>query len=512
MNWSRWASCSAGSAILGLLACHGAPELQMMGESTRLRQNDLSPPDSSVFDGTVVSLRGARGETLGLQVRRSDGRRRMVSLQLPPSVARVAGFAVESLDVREPSSDLFGPSRGPGLYPDVLRPKEGSVPSADLAYFDVEILRQTPPGRYEGQLTIDQRAIPVVLDVSRARIDLDRDPLVWAFYLPREIARVHDLLDDDSPALIATERTYYDLFRAHGVLLAADLPPARFAARQSFVRDVRYWPVGIDTSSDATIADDVHCWLDLFRGTSTTPFAIPVDEPHGLEQRMRARHIAEVIGREGGGRPFLLRGVTDAADPVYGDAIDLFISPRNLPATALERQSTGEHFWTYNGKPPTAGAMTLDTDGAALRTWGWIAYRYNVELWYAWEGLYFSDRYNGGGPTDVMRDPITFDERLGGGSDWGNGDGLLVYPGPLPSLRLKTLRRGLQDRLLLRELEACGGGASAQRIARRMVPRALGEAGTAPSWPARESEWERARKELLDAIEASCHDDAELDR
>ena len=79
--------------------------------------------------------------------------------------------------------------------------------------------------------------------------------------------------------------------------------------------------------------------------------------------------------------------------------------------------------------------MILDTDGAALRTWGWIAERYGIELWYAWEGLYFSDRYNRGGPTDVMVDPLTFDERSLGRSDFGNGDGLLAYPGPLPSMR-----------------------------------------------------------------------------
>src|SRR5208283_3291118 len=107
-------------------------------------------------------------------------------------------------------------------------------------------------------------------------------------------------------------------------------------------------------------------------------------------------------------------------------------SPKNLPALAFERQGRGEQFWTYNGRPPEAGSMILDTDGVALRTWGWIAYRYDVELWYAWEALYFSDRYNGGGATDVMRNPITFDERRkgrGGEGDWGNGDGVLAYPG-----------------------------------------------------------------------------------
>src|SRR3954466_13625087 len=145
--------------------------------------------------------------------------------------------------------------------------------------------------------------------------------------------------------------------------------------------------------------------------------------------------------------------------------------------------------------------MILDTDGAALRTWGWIAERYQVELWHAWQGLYYSDRYNHGGNTDVMRDPLTFDERSRGGSDHGNGDGLLVYPGPLPSLRLKALRRGLQDRLLLRELRRCGGGNLADRTLRSVVPTALGEAHGAASWSLDEPTWELARLEVLTAIE-----------
>jgi hypothetical protein len=221
-------------------------------------------------------------------------------------------------------------------------------------------------------------------------------------------------------------------------------------------------------------------------------------------EKERAHEIAETIGRSGGGRPRLLRAVTDEVSPIYGDAMDVYISPRNIPSAESLHAPSGERFWTYNGKPPAAGSMVLDAEGSALRTWGWIAERYHVELWYAWEGLYFSDRYNHGGPTDVLHDAITFDERRHGGTDFGNGDGVLAYPGPLPSLRLKILRRGLQDRLLLEELSALGGGETALAIARRVIPAALGEANGTAGWPRDEVGWERARGEVLDAIEARC--------
>ncbi|HXK18716.1 MAG TPA: glycoside hydrolase domain-containing protein, partial [Polyangiaceae bacterium] len=415
-----------------------------------------------------------------------------------------------SLEVREPSTDMYGPSAGRGAYPDVLSPVSGGVTTNRQAYFDVEIPAQASPGTYAGELRVSEQVLSVELRVSTAAIELTRAPLVWVFYLPRELARAHGLPDVDAPALLDKEREYHQLFREHGAYLAADLPPARFAARREFLRGVAYWPVAIDTSSDEAITRDVAAWLALFHDSAVIPFAIPVDEPRTAEARQRARHVAEVMGRAGAGRPRLLRAVTDAWSTSYGESIDVYISPANFPRRASERRASGERFWTYNGRPPGAGSSIVDTDGVALRSWGWIAERYDVELWYAWEGLYFSDRYNGRGATDVLREPLTFDERARGGSDWGNGDGVLAYPGPRPSLRLKALRRGLQDRLLLRALSSCGGTAAARRLAERVVPRALGEATGAQSWSIDEAVWEGARLETLDAIERDCHEQADL--
>jgi hypothetical protein len=486
--------------------------VQVLGDSTRLAHGKPSPKESPFFDGERVELRGARGETLGLQVRLADAHTRAIQLALPSEIATVSGFSVTTLTVDEPSSEMYGVNDGPGRYPDPLTPQVGEIRTKDLAYFDISILQATRPGRYRGHLRIDDRNIPVVLEVSTARIDLDHDPFVWVFYLPKEIARVHGLPDSDDPELIAIEERYHQLFRAHGAFLAADLVPDRFPARRHLVHGVKYWPVAVDETSDETISRDVRRWLELFADSSVIPFAIPIDEPRTQQDKQHAKHVADVIGRAGGGRPKFLRGVTDMAAPLYGNSIDIYLSPKNFPQIAQARQASGERFWTYNGRPPSAGSMILDTNGIALRTWGWIAERYGIELWYAWEGLYFSDRYNRGGPTDVMVDPLTFDERSKGGPEWGNGDGLLAYPGPLPSMRLKALRRGLQDRLLLRALVACGGQQTAGRILRKVVPRALNEAQRETAWSLREDDWEQARQEVLDAIEIECDDDARLAR
>jgi hypothetical protein len=475
----------------------------VLGDSTRLPEDVSSPPQSASFDGSQLRLRGARGETLGVQVRLAGPPERRVSLVIPGVAVTIEPFAVRSLEVREPSTDMYGPSTGPGRYPDALLPVIDAVTTSALAFFDVAISPTAVPGSYAGTLAVGDHTVPVELRVSSAKIDLEPDPLVWVFYAPRELARAHGLPDGDDPALIAREAEYYELFRRHGALLATDTSPRRFLARRRFVRNVKLWPVAIDVSSDESITRDVREWLELFRDTGVTPFAIPVDEPKTPAEKARARHIAEVMGAAGAGRPHLLRAVTDRPDPAYGDSIDVFISPAAIPAPP-ERLARGERFWTYNGRPPQAGSMILDTDGIALRTWGWIAERYGVELWYAWEGMYFSDRYNDRKVTDVMLDPVTFDERTRGGTDFGNGDGLLAYPGARPSLRLKALRRGLQDRLLVKRLVACGGGDEARRIVRSVVPRALAEAGRQPEFAIDEIAWERARGEVLDRVEARC--------
>src|SRR6185503_17748198 len=157
---------------------------------------------------------------------------------------------------REPSSSMYGESRGRGSYPDLLVPSRDGVRTNEQAYFDVAIRHDARPGRYSGTLEIDARSFDVTLVVDRESIDLDSQPLVWVFYLPKEIARAHGVPEDDGPALLDLESKYHQLFREHGALLAADLRPDRFPPRRRFVHDVRYWPVALDLSSDQAIAAD----------------------------------------------------------------------------------------------------------------------------------------------------------------------------------------------------------------------------------------------------------------
>jgi hypothetical protein len=291
------------------------------------------------------------------------------------------------------------------------------------------------------------------------------------------------------------------MFRTYGVLLSPDVHLEDWPARRDLLAglpglvDVPVWI----SDDPAQAAEQVKRWIAVFAGTGQVPFAIPIDEPRTPEARRRVRALAEVVRAAGGGPSTFRLAVTDEPRPEYGDLIDLYISPRaaHLAGDRVAR-------WTYNGAPPRAGAMVLDAESPGMRTWGWIAWRWNIPIWYVWDALYWHDRHNrktspmADRALDPRRDPVSFDD----GDDHGNFDGVLALPGCQPTLRLAALRRGYQDHALLELAAACNRPA-AEQLAAQLVPRALGDAGEAAAWPADDAAWEAARHKLIEL--ASCH-------
>jgi hypothetical protein len=527
MDSRRWPSWSGRTrfatasvlALLALLACQRrapGPALQIVGDSVKVRGGEPLPARSAIFDGERVRLRGVRGETLGVQVLLDGGTAAPtpVGLELDDGgggggVVAIEAFQVHEVAVTRPSTSMYGASRGGGRYPDRLEPTAQPVLAGRAAFFDVAIAADAPAGLVTGTLTIGARRVPVELRVEPLRIELRADPLVWVWYKPQEIARAHGVADRSAEQL-AWEARYAALFRAHGAYASTDLDPDRLPGRDAFLDGVRYWPVYLPRESEAVFREHVRFWIDRLADSPAIPFAIPIDEPRQLGRQLAVKVLADWARREGAGGERFWFAVTDTPRLIYGDAIDVYLSMYAVVGRNRDRPPGAPQVWTYNGGIPWAGSMIIDTDGAALRTWGWIAFRYDLPLWHAWEGMYFSDRYNDKAVTEVETDPVTFDD----GEDHGNGDGLLAYPGALPSLRLKSLRRGLQDRLMLQLLARCadGGQAAADTLAEQLVPRALGEMrkGEAATWPVDEEAWETARGAILDALLAApgCRDGA----
>jgi hypothetical protein len=469
------------------------PALQVVGESAGLRLEDPVATTSPWFDGERVTLVGARGETLGILVQHRDA----APTSLAIDGAEVRGYAVDAFRVRRPSTSMYGGSRGVGTYVDGLTP--AAQPASDPAYFEIVIPRTAASGVRNGELVVGTRRVPVVLAVAAVTLPA-QSPRVWAYGDPRELAWAAGATGDpprDVPT--AAERACADVFRQRGVLLSPDMPLAWWPTRKDTLAGIRDIPVVIP-KEPAAAAEAVRGWIAATRGTGQVPFSIPIDEPRTPDARERVRALAAAVRAAGGGPTTFRFAVTDQPRPEYGDLVDLYIDP-HAPTNGA---------WTYNGTPPRAGSMVLDAAAPGPRTWGWIAFRYNVPTWYVWDALYWHDRHNRRGQplpgrsSVGERDPVSFDE----GEDHGNLDGVLALPSAdgatcRPTLRLAALHRGQQDRALLELAAKCAPEATA-RIAETLVPRALGDAPKKGpvSWSTKDADWELARRKLL-AL-ASC--------
>jgi len=286
------------------------------------------------------------------------------------------------------------------------------------------------------------------------------------------------------------------------VLLSPDLSLDMWPLRKELLFGVPHIPARLP-DDPAKVGDAVRAWIAATEGTGQVPFIVPVDEPRTPDARKRVRALADLVRSAGGGPGKLRFAVTDTPRPEYGDAIDLYITWK-----AAHLEGDRHDRWTYNGDPPRAGSMVLDARPPGMRTWGWIAHRWKIPVWYVWDGLYWHDRHNRkkgtplpGPKLDPTVDSVSFTDP----EDHGNFDGVLALPGPdgcRRTLRLASLRRGFQDRALLELAARCDPEATA-RLAAELVPRALADApeGRA-SWPSDEAAWERARQQLL--VLASC--------
>jgi hypothetical protein len=174
----------------------------------------------------------------------------------------------------------------------------------------------------------------------------------------------------------------------------------------------------------------------------------------------------------------------------------------------------GGEIWIYSSnsaREPCIAAPYIDTEALALRAWGWIPWKYRetVTTMCEW-GTFF----HAGGKR--WRDPKI--SAALGGKQVLNGDAVMIYPGefvgldgPVPSIRLKALRRGSQDYEYMWLLAQLTGHRSlADKIVDGVLFRAMHE-GLKPGedyWQPRErdsrshdpAKWDEARRNLARAI------------
>lgn len=167
------------------------------------------------------------------------------------------------------------------------------------------------------------------------------------------------------------------------------------------------------------------------------------------------------------------------------------------PEYLAERIAHGERAWFYHAGHPSVGAHSINVPGFEMRTWGVIAARYGLTGFLLWAA-------NLSDADDPFRSPSykAGDDRFGNGTLVYPGNrlpkiGLPATPGPIPSVRLKMLRRGIQDADLAALARRAGRGAEIDRLLRETVPAALADAHGRPTWPSNLAAWDSFHSRLL---------------
>jgi|SRR5579871_4307987 len=193
--------------------------------------------------------------------------------------------------------------------------------------------------------------------------------------------------------------------------------------------------------------------------------------------------------------------------------VDLWVSVADFQRTDFSvllnhrRQKPRNVVWFYQNREPSVGGYTLDDETIGLATWPVIAWKYSLDGCVLWECTYTGVSKN------VWVDPNNNLPTNGGRVE--NLPALMmypVYPGkpgvpePVPSIRLKSFRRGAQDYEYLRLLET----ATSRDATMKRLNRVLGDClswphrpyGAAGDWSHNPEDWNKFRRDLLQSIAA----------
>ena len=540
------------------------------------------------WNGSAVTLEGARGETLAFQVIVQPGRSALAAVDVQVSdlrreggtggvpARRFARFREWYVPVTLPSRSPGG-SAGPGEYPDALIPADapGWGLPVDVAagktqgiWIDCAIPSGAEPGSYLGTVTVTAagraiarfeiglrvhgfeiprerhlrwrigysgwEAVPTNLGIPEGSADwlkLEEDlyRLVWEEHRAVPTTHYHGLQLDASGAgdALAIDWTGFDRrFGRYldGSAFSDGVPVNIFSLPVNLHAG---WPGRLPTDAARVDASTLTAASRLIgrhwdeKGWRLDDaFVYVADEP-GPERFASVQKACEAIRL---GDPRIRRSVAfytefgrDAprlVDSFTGLVTQWDIAGDHADLPALRRrQAAGDRIGFYQGGEPYQGGEALDDDGLALTTWPWIAWRYRLDhlfLYNMTEWTYFRlDRTTTAwsrGKREIWENPLN--------QSWQtNSQGVLVYPGSyvgirgvVPTIRLKQVRRGMQDYEYLWLAARRGGEAKADAVARRLVRSALheagplGEIGPRGAWERDPRAWTAARRELARAI------------
>jgi hypothetical protein len=435
------------------------------------------------------------------------------------------------------------------LVPENARAGRGGlpidVPAETNQAFWIEVYtgRDLPAGIYDGEVLLrasgGTRAVPVELELLDFALP-DRNSLdAMVFFDPSEVVlyQGHDLADryhrfaHRQRIELVGSNDEASVRAALGRFDGSDFSAARgyegpgegigdHVVPRSFCSAGERCP-GPSFEDARTAPAAAEAWM-RFLGAAlpgAVTFLYMGDEPTASDYK-RLRGLVAALGPHRALPTF----TTSAWVPELDGAIDVWSAPAAAfePTHAAAERARGHGYGFYNGTRPQTGALVIDAPATDPRTIGWAAFAGGAGAYLYWHADHW--RHNaqkvGERIQDVWACPVTFDNRGQPGkafADQGfiNGDGVLLYPGeevlhpeedrgiggPVSTIQLANLRRGLQDHLYLSLARARRLERETAEAITAVVPAVLSSAGTTVGFSEHGDDYERARYALARALE-----------
>ncbi len=408
--------------------------------------------------------------------------------------------------------------------------------------------RKYPPGLYESEIQTWAEGkiyskIPVQIEIIDAYMPDENHSNVWVYSSDIDELSVYfpALNKEEIGQMIKSEAHLHRIdlvggFRAHQSIYNEEIlkdykpyldgsayTPANGYHGPGEGIGEKLFPVGmyggrILGNSKEKMREESDKWVLWFEKNApdVTYFKYMIDEPGPAQYSFINEEAGWIKSNPGPGKRLKLQ-VTSGYVEDLKEAVDIWDAYDGVELDRLENlRKEGKDYWFYNGNRPRYGSVILEGTAVDLRVNGWIKYLYNINTWFVWQSTHW--RHNSQGPKGrlqqrIFNEPLTFiNEHL----EWGNGDGILFYPGTMPhqpeenrginrimpSIRLKNIRRGQQDYELLWLAEQKIGADQVKAMARELVVKAMDEIDMKDQvyWPQNGDAYDAMRDRLLEII------------
>jgi Glycoside hydrolase 123, catalytic domain len=444
------------------------------------------------------------------------------------------------------------PSDPVGWKPVQLAPENASRGGFPLAvapqrnqaiWIEIYTARNLPSGAYRGHVTVqadgEQTVVPVELELFDFTLP-DENSLPAMVYYERSQPELYQGRNLDAEYHRFAHRNRIELVHAYSVeavnAAAGRFGGADFTAAKGYegpgegvgnrIVPATFYGPGKEFDDRAGAWRKADEWMTFLkeRLPRAITFLYLPDEP-SPRQFAYIRQLADNVHSNPGPGRALRTMVTHDYVKELDDSIDIWNASGlwfDIRRAEAER-AKGRQYWTYNGGRPAVGALLIDTPATDARVIPWACFKHGVEVYFQWHGVHWrhNSQKQGERNQNVWANPVTFDNRGQpnkpiNDQNFANGDGVLLYPGeerlhpeenrgvagPISTVQLANLRRGLQDHLYLTMARKLGLNADVEAALRTIVPRVFSDAGDQVGFAETGDAFEAARYQLAKAIAA----------